>query len=88
MPQRTPSSDACMEHVITARPGETYQALEERLATISDVYSAASVLPPKEDAPPIVVGPAAQDLGPGDSPIWPSAKHMGVGLFPALQRFP
>src|SRR5918995_4351112 len=44
--------------------------------------------PPIEDAPPVVVGPAAQDLGPGDSPLWPSAKHMGVGLFPALQRFP
>jgi carboxypeptidase Taq len=33
-----------MAHVITARPDETFQALEERLATISDVYSAASVL--------------------------------------------
>jgi len=77
-----------MEHVITARPDETFQALEERLATINDVYTAASVLPPIQDAPPVVVGPAAQDLGPGDSPLWPSAKHMGVGLFPALQRFP
>lgn len=33
-----------MAHVITARPDETFQALEERLATISDVYSAASIL--------------------------------------------
>ena len=33
-----------MAHVITARPDETFQALEERLATISDIYSAASVL--------------------------------------------
>jgi carboxypeptidase Taq len=46
MPQaRTgPTGDASMAHVITARPDETFQALEERLATISDVYSAASVL--------------------------------------------
>jgi carboxypeptidase Taq len=33
-----------MAHVITARPDETFQALEERLATISDVYCAGSVL--------------------------------------------
>ena len=33
-----------MACVITARPGETFQALQDRLATISDVYSAASVL--------------------------------------------
>lgn len=33
-----------MAHVITARPDETFQVLEECLATISDVYSAASVL--------------------------------------------
>ncbi len=30
-----------MAHVITARPDETFQALQERLATISDVYSAS-----------------------------------------------
>ena len=46
MPQarKGPTGDASMAHVITARPDETFQALEERLATISDVYSAASVL--------------------------------------------
>jgi carboxypeptidase Taq len=33
-----------MAHVISARPDDNFQALEERLATISDVYSAASVL--------------------------------------------
>jgi Zn-dependent M32 family carboxypeptidase len=33
-----------MAHVNTTRPDEAFQALEERLATISDVYSAASVL--------------------------------------------
>src|SRR5829696_2964263 len=33
-----------MAHVITDRPDDHFQVLEERLATISDVYSAASVL--------------------------------------------
>jgi carboxypeptidase Taq len=33
-----------MAHVISARPDDNFQALGERLATISDVYSAASVL--------------------------------------------
>src|SRR5215208_2633244 len=33
-----------MAHVISARPDDNFQALEERLATIGDVYSAASVL--------------------------------------------
>ena len=32
-----------MAHVITARPDETFQVLEECLATISDIYSATSV---------------------------------------------
>src|SRR5829696_3030316 len=33
-----------MAHVISARPDDNFQTLEERLATIGDVYSAASVL--------------------------------------------
>jgi carboxypeptidase Taq len=33
-----------MAHVITDPPDENLRLLEERLATISDVYSAASVL--------------------------------------------
>src|SRR5215208_5720480 len=33
-----------MAHVISARPDDNFQALGERLATIGDVYSAASVL--------------------------------------------
>src|ERR671912_249900 len=54
-----------MEHVITARPGETFQALEERLATKATSTPPPRYSPPIEDAPPVVVGPAAQDLGPG-----------------------
>lgn len=33
-----------MAHVISARPDDNFQTLEKRLATIGDVYSAASVL--------------------------------------------
>jgi hypothetical protein len=33
-----------MAHVITDRTDDHFHVLEERLATISDIYSAASVL--------------------------------------------
>ncbi len=39
-----PTTDASMVRVITDRPDDSLQLLKERLATISDLYSAASVL--------------------------------------------
>ncbi len=81
--------------MITDRPDENLRLLEERLATISDVNSAASVLAWDSHTYMPEVG-AAAPTPPSTSATsrrssagsTPSGKSMGVGLLPGLRRFP